>query len=98
MKYLVNGTGIISYSFPEIREIPTSYNVYTQTSVALMNSMSKQSHKTLEDATLFTMANTWKQSKYPLIDEWIKKMWGVCVRIYTYTQKPIEINELEFKR
>ena len=28
---------------------------------------------------LFTIAKTWKQSKCPLTDEWIKKMW------YTYT-------------
>ena len=27
-------------------------------------------------AALFTIAKTWKQPKYPLIDEWIKKMWG----------------------
>ena len=27
-------------------------------------------------AALFTIANTWKQPKYPSIDERIKKMWG----------------------
>ena len=26
-------------------------------------------------AALFTLAKTWKQPKYPSIDEWIKKMW-----------------------
>ena len=26
-------------------------------------------------AELFTIAKTWKQPKYPLIDDWIKKMW-----------------------
>ena len=26
-------------------------------------------------AALFTIAKTWKQPKYPLTDEWIKKMW-----------------------
>ena len=25
-------------------------------------------------AALFTIAKTWKQPKYPLIDEWIKKI------------------------
>ena len=30
-------------------------------------------------ATLFTVAKIWKQSKCPLTEEWIKKMW------YTYT-------------
>ena len=24
---------------------------------------------------LFTIARTWKQPKYPLTEEWIKKMW-----------------------
>jgi len=32
-------------------------------------------------ATLFTIAKTWKQPKYPLTDEWIKEMW----HIYVYT-------------
>ena len=30
---------------------------------------------------LFTIARTWKQPKYALTEEWIKKMW------YTYTMK-----------
>ena len=32
-------------------------------------------------AALFTILNTCKQPKCPLIDEWIKKMW------YTYTME-----------
>ena len=32
-------------------------------------------------AALFTIARTWKQPQYPMIDEWIKKMW------YTYTME-----------
>ena len=28
-------------------------------------------------AALFTIARTWKQPKYPLTDEWIKKMWYI---------------------
>ena len=32
-------------------------------------------------ATLFTIARTWKQPKYPSTEEWIKKMW------YTYTME-----------
>ena len=28
---------------------------------------------------LFTIVKTWRQPKCPLTDEWIKKMWGVCV-------------------
>ena len=32
-------------------------------------------------AALFTIAKTWKQPKYPLMDEWIKK---ICVCMYTH--------------
>ena len=34
-------------------------------------------------AALFTIARTWKQTKCPLTDEWIKKMWY----IYIYTME-----------
>ena len=27
--------------------------------------------------TLLTIAKTWKQPKYPLTDEWIKKLWNI---------------------
>ena len=30
-------------------------------------------------AALFTIAKTWKQSKCPLTDEWIKKMWYIYI-------------------
>ena len=30
---------------------------------------------------LFTIAKTWKQPKYPLMEEWMKKMW------YIYTME-----------
>ena len=35
-------------------------------------------------AALFTIAKLWKQPKCPSTDEWIKKMWYVCVYIYIY--------------
>ena len=35
-------------------------------------------------AALFTMAKKWKQPKFPLTDEWIKKMWCVYIYIYIY--------------
>ena len=28
-------------------------------------------------AALFTIAKMWKQAKYPLTEEWIKKMWYI---------------------
>ena len=33
-------------------------------------------------AALFTIAKTWKQSKCPLTDEWIKKMWYIGTMEY----------------
>ena len=39
-------------------------------------------------ATLFTVARTWKQTKYPSIDEWIKKMWYIyTLEYYSAIQK-----------
>ena len=37
---------------------------------------------------LLTIANTWKQPKYPLIEEWIKKMW--CIYIQQNTTQPLK--------
>ena len=33
-------------------------------------------------AALFTIARTWKHSKRPLTDEWIKKMWYIHTMEY----------------
>ena len=33
-------------------------------------------------AALFIIAKTWKQSKCPLTDEWIKKMWNTYMMKY----------------
>ena len=43
-------------------------------------------------AALFTIARTWKQPKYPLTDEWIKKMWHIYKMEY---YSAIERNEIE---
>ena len=39
-------------------------------------------------AALFTIAKTWKQPKYPLTDEWIKKMWYIyTIECYSAIKK-----------
>ena len=38
-------------------------------------------------AALFTIAKTWKQPKCPLTDEWIEKMWYICIIQYIYTME-----------
>ena len=40
---------------------------------------------------LFTIARTWKQSKCPLTEEWIKKMWYIYTMEYYSTIKRNEI-------
>ena len=42
-------------------------------------------------AALFTIAKTWKQPKYPLTDEWIKK---VCCRYIVECHSAITTNEI----
>ena len=33
-------------------------------------------------AALFTIARTWKQPRCPLADEWIRKLWYICMMEY----------------
>ena len=35
--------------------------------------------------TLSTVAKLWRVPKCPLTNEWIKKMWYICVFVYTHT-------------
>ena len=50
-------------------------------------------------AELFTIARTWKPPKCPnltqVTDEWIKKMWGVCVHTHTKYNGILAIKENE---
>ena len=36
-------------------------------------------------AALFTVARTWKQPKYPMIDDWVKKLWYIYTMEYYST-------------
>ena len=45
-------------------------------------------------AALSTTAKMWKQPKYLLTDEWIMKMWGVCVCIKYEYYSAIKKNEI----
>ena len=42
-------------------------------------------------AALFTIVNTWKQSKCPSIDEWIRKTWYISTMEYYLATKKNEI-------
>ena len=42
-------------------------------------------------ATLFTIARTWKQPKFPSTEEWIKKMWHIYTMEYYSAIKRKEI-------
>ena len=42
-------------------------------------------------AALFTIGRTWKQPKYPSINEWIKKMWHIYTMKYYSAIKRTEI-------
>ena len=42
--------------------------------------------------TLFTISRTWMQPKFPLTDEWIKKMWHIYTMEY---YSAIKRNEME---
>ena len=41
---------------------------------------------------LFTMAMTWKQPRWPLTDEWIKKLWYIYIVDY-YSAIKVDVFE-----
>lgn len=47
--------------------------------------------------TPFTVAKIWKLPKNPLTDDWIKKMWCVCVYIHIHTQWNIILSNKKVK-
>jgi hypothetical protein len=48
-------------------------------------------------AALFTIAKVWKQSRCPIFDEWIKKMWYLYTMEFYSTMKKNEILSFESK-
>ena len=52
-------------------------SIYPEKSV-----VQNDTHIPMFNAALFTVARTWKQSKHPMIDAWIKKMWYIYTTEY----------------
>ena len=50
------------------------------------------------NATLFTIARTWKQPRCPSIDEWIKKLWYIYTMEYYSTIKRNTFESVPMKR
>ena len=50
--------------------------------IARENPNSKRYMHPMFMATLFTIAETWKQPKFPLTEEWIKKVWYIYTMEY----------------
>ena len=43
---------------------------------------------------LFTIARTWKQPRYPMTDEWIKKLWYIYTMEYYSAIKGVNWSQL----
>ena len=46
-------------------------------------------------AALFTIAKTWKKAKYPLTDNWPKKMWNTAVAAKSLQSCPTLCNPID---
>ena len=60
--------------------------IYTEKTI-----IQKETCTTMFTAALFTIARTWNQSKCPLTEEWIKKMWCIYTMEYYSAIKGKEI-------
>ena len=59
----------------------TVYPAIPHLGIYLHKTITQKIHTPMFIAALFTIANTWKQTKCPLTDKWIKNMW------YIYSQR-----------
>ena len=44
-------------------------------------------------AALFIIARTWKQTRCPSADEWVRKLWSICTMEYYSAIKIIHLNQ-----
>ena len=59
----------------------------TQQSHCWVYTLRKPDLKEMFITALFTIARTWKQPRYPLADEWIRKLWYIHTMEYYSTIK-----------
>ena len=57
----------------------------------------KDIHSAMFIAALFVITRTWKQPRYPLTKEWIKKMWHIYTTEYYSTVKSSDILKFAYK-
>ena len=43
-------------------------------------------------AVILTIARTWKQPRYPSTDEWIKKLWYICIILFIHKKEWIWVS------
>ena len=53
-------------------------------------------HTTIFTAALFTIARTWKQARYPLPEEWIKKLQYIYTMYIIHVLHKKEMNLSQF--
>ena len=76
-----NGRNVSWYSHYE-KELAYDPGIPLQAIHLNKTIIQKDTYTSLFTAALFTIAKTWEQPKCPSADDWIKKIWYMCVYVY----------------